>query len=432
MSRPSTQRSLTLTEELERLEQQITLTLQEIDSNFSKAHRIVTSSILPIVEQYGKHSNDVWESSKFWKQFFEASANVSLSGYEEAALDDQDATHTALDETTITPQSERQTHSDHHSEEEDESYTIESPTQVTGVHSTPKLPPSNGKSRSTQNKSSFGKSASSAFRSPSPRKYTGRNPLATSQSSVEPSTPNAYGANNQDLFSSSPFQADSAVRPAPPSNPDTVLHRNVLDKNYRIQATPHSQRKQPAYYTKPAAATTPGTATRTQRQPWDDSPGSSPEISAPQLRSDLFSPAAAPKLRPQQSSHHYQPQPTTPGISVLTPAKPNSHAGARVTSTGRPLSSPPTATNRTSRLFAADSSDEDDSFVMSPPKTMQFHVPQSRLLQTPAREASRKIVEDLLMTAGADATDEIEGDGGYLEEPSPSVVRKGWDEDDTF
>ena len=159
MSRPSTQRSLTLTEELERLEQQITLTLQEIDSNFSKAHRIVTSSILPIVEQYGKHSNDVWESSKFWKQFFEASANVSLSGYEEAALDDQDATHTALDETTTTPQSERQTHSDHHSEEEDESYTIESPTQVTGVHSTPKLPPSNGKSRSTQNKSSFGKSA---------------------------------------------------------------------------------------------------------------------------------------------------------------------------------------------------------------------------------------------------------------------------------
>ena len=69
---------------------------------------------------------------------------------------------------------------------------------------------------------------------------------------------------------------------------------------------------------------------------------------------------------------------------------------------------------------------------MSPPKTMQFHVPQSRLLQTPAREASRKIVDDLLQTAGADATDEIEGEDGYFEEPSPSVVRKGWDEDDTF
>lgn len=58
------QRQLSLPEELERLEQQITLTLQEIDSNFSKAHRIVTGSILPIVEQYAKHSNDVWEGSK--------------------------------------------------------------------------------------------------------------------------------------------------------------------------------------------------------------------------------------------------------------------------------------------------------------------------------------------------------------------------------
>lgn len=64
MSRSTAPRQLTLTEELEKLEQSITLTLQEIDSNFSKAHRIVTSSILPIVEEYARHSNDVWEGSK--------------------------------------------------------------------------------------------------------------------------------------------------------------------------------------------------------------------------------------------------------------------------------------------------------------------------------------------------------------------------------
>ena len=434
MSRAAASRSLTLTEELERLEQQITLTLQEIDSNFSKAHRIVTSSILPIVEQYGKHSNDVWESSKFWKQFFEASANVSLSGYEEGALDDQDATNTELDTTATvleTPETERRTVAGHQSEEEDEdSYTIESPTQMTGVHSTPKLPPSTGKGRASQHKPSYEKPPNSSYRSPSPRKYTGRNALAASQSSEEPSTPDAPATRTRDLFSS-PFETDSAARPsAYEQNPDAVLHRNVLDKNYRIQATPHSQRKQQSYYNKPAA-TTPGTATRTQRQPWDDSPGSSPEISAPQLRSDLFSPAPAPKPRPQQQQQ-YIPQPLTPGISVLTPAKPSNNQPARMTSTGRPLSSPPSARNRASRLFAAESSDEDDSFVMSPPKTMQFHVPQSRLLQTPAREASRKIVDDLLLTAGADATDEIEGEDNYFEEPSPSVVRKSWDEDDTF
>jgi hypothetical protein len=72
-------RALTLTEELEKLEQSITLTLQgeptpqqppaelilpEIDHNFSRAHRIVTSSILPIIEQYSAHSKDVWEGSR--------------------------------------------------------------------------------------------------------------------------------------------------------------------------------------------------------------------------------------------------------------------------------------------------------------------------------------------------------------------------------
>jgi hypothetical protein len=66
MSRQSMapQRNLSLTEELEKLEQSITLTLQEIDHNFSRAHRIVTTGILPIVENYGKHSEAVWEGSK--------------------------------------------------------------------------------------------------------------------------------------------------------------------------------------------------------------------------------------------------------------------------------------------------------------------------------------------------------------------------------
>ena len=36
----------------------------EIDHNFSKAHSIVTSSILPVVEQYAEQSRQVWEGSK--------------------------------------------------------------------------------------------------------------------------------------------------------------------------------------------------------------------------------------------------------------------------------------------------------------------------------------------------------------------------------
>jgi DASH complex subunit ASK1 len=58
------QQQLSLTAELERIEQKITLTLQEIDHNFARAHRIVTTSILPVVERYGRGSEEVWEGAK--------------------------------------------------------------------------------------------------------------------------------------------------------------------------------------------------------------------------------------------------------------------------------------------------------------------------------------------------------------------------------
>ncbi|KAK0266881.1 DASH complex subunit ask1 [Friedmanniomyces endolithicus] len=398
MSR-SAPRNLSLTEELEQLDQAITLTLQEIDSNFSKAHRIVTGSILPIVEQYAKHSSDVWEGSK---------ANVSLSGYEEAALE-EDVTQTDTTATLDNPEGhDEHTASGADLENDDEEFSVDSPTQVTGLHTTPKLAPSASRKTNGTGKSAHSKAAT--FRSPSPRKYTGKNPLAVGKSPEEPSTPRLQTETDQN---SSPFQPDSAYRPsALRQSNDPLLHR-VLDKNYRVQATPHTQRRRPH-----------PTATATRTMPWSDSPDSSPAVAAPQLRSDLFSPAKAPR---------------TAGISVMTPAHGKSGRPAPTTSTGRRLFSPQdkaytASRSRASAIFMDDESDEDDeSGIMSPPKTMQFHVPQSRLMQTPAREASRKIVEDLLLTAGADATDEIEADGVELEEASPSVVRRAYDvDDDTF
>ncbi len=409
MSRQAAPRSLTLPEELERLEQSITLTLQEIDSNFSKAHRIVTSSILPIVEQYAKHSSNVWDGSKFWKQFFEASANVSLSGYEEAATE-EDVTHTeetSLDLQTPTDHEEYLQGGGQQREDEEDEFSIDSPTQITGVQTTPKI----GSAKKTNTKGA-------AFRSPSPRKYTGKNPIALG-SSEGPSTPRPHtfaGAQ------SSPFEPESAayVPSAHRSNPnnDPLMHR-ILDKNYRIQATPHTQRRQ-----RPTTTTKQTPATTTKRVPWDDSPQSSPAAPAPQLRSDLFSPVKAPR---------------TPGVSVLTPARKTGHA-APTTSTGRQLFSPQdkaystTKTRTSHNIFSSDDDDDDDEYdALSPPKTMQFHVPQSRLMQTPAREASKRIVDDLLLTAGANNTDDIEGidDPSVIDEPSPSVVRRAY-EDDTF
>lgn len=247
--------------------------------------------------------------------------------------------------------------------------------------------------------------------------------------SEEPSTPRPQTSADQ----SSPFEPESAAyHPSTQqrrANNDPLMHR-VLDKNYRVQATPHTQRRQRQQGAAAAGATakaTPATATK-QRAPWDDSPQSSPEIAAPELRSDLFSP-----VRPAIGG------PRTPGVSVLTPAARRTGNAAPTTSTGRKLFSPQdktyqSAKDRTSHIFSDEEDTEDGLLDMSPPKTMQFHIPQSRLMQTPAREASKRIVEDLLLTAGADNTDDIEGADDEIDfsEPSPSVVKRVWDEDDTF
>lgn len=375
-------------------------TQTEIDHNFSKAHRIVTSSILPVVDQYAQHSRDVWEGSRFWKQFFEASANVSLSGYQEGALDDDlshndtTAQETSYDEPsaddgdevaerTMTP-----TAHDYPHDHDDETSIIDSPSNTTGVHSTPQI-----------------KTKQKHFISPSPIK----------PSSDLISTPMRDTLN---LQSSSPFEPPSAYQPSTAQrqqNPDPLMHR-IMDRNFRIQATPHTARKQMRSTTTdtPATAQQNQTQTRTRNLFADSSPMSSPEMAAPQLRSDLFSPQKSPRKTLQA--------PHTPGISVQTPGR------DLMTSTGRALFTD--TKDRTTRTLWDQESDSDDDFSISPPKTMQFHIPQSRLMQTPAREASRIIVDDLLATAGADRTESIEGDS--VPEISPSLVRRKWDDDDTF
>lgn len=66
-------------EQLMQLDQAITLTLQEIDENFSQAHQVITSRILPAIREYEASCAKTWVGARFWKQFFEASAQVSLS-----------------------------------------------------------------------------------------------------------------------------------------------------------------------------------------------------------------------------------------------------------------------------------------------------------------------------------------------------------------
>ncbi|ROT38686.1 hypothetical protein SODALDRAFT_277598 [Sodiomyces alkalinus F11] len=423
-------RNLTLTEELEKLEQSITLTLQEIDHNFSKAHRIVTTSILPVVEQYGEHSKNVWEASKFWKQFFEASANVSLSGYEELANDEEDES-TGAEDTTVhddsidgryTPRAGGGSDDETAGSAADETAyrgddSLLDEDDLTG--STPRVPATKTIKANFANL----ESPYEALRREMKGEAAAPDDAVDELDGEEDSTVifAQHTARLPDMSmtprSSLPPEDQSTHR----ANKDPLLHR-MLDKNYRLQATPH---KGPMLRISPLKRETGPENDRTKGKEkdtvpaWQDSPMSSPIMEAPKLRSEAFmSPV---KAMARQRLAAATTGPRTPGVSVQTPAT------GKKTRDFFAQDSAAEAPTTARRKYEIDwDSDSDDGGLggMSPPKTIQFALPPSKLMQTPAREASKRIVDDILLTAGADP----EGS-----EYSPTMVKMNQDIlDDSF
>ncbi|KAG0649226.1 Outer kinetochore ask1 [Hyphodiscus hymeniophilus] len=392
-------RPLSLTEELEKLEQSITLTLQEIDHNFSRAHRIVTSSILPIVERYAEHSTAVWEGSKFWKQFFEASANVSLSGVEERDDEEEDFSYTQSHENASTYATSTSQRGDGTlmDGEEHETYdqaddSLLDNADISG--STPRVP---GPKSTTNGKPNFA-DYPSPYEALKQELKVDAGVEDGDDTQIPPATPGAQSrlpdmsmTPKSSPFDPTAYLASTVLQPKPGEN--QLLHR-VLDKNYRLQATPHTTRKE--------------NKTPADKTSWRDttSPMSSPPVAAPKLHADIFS-------SPIRQQYNRPSAPRTPGLSVQTPAKKKAE--------DIPIS-------EKDEITWESDSDEDAEGVyremgMSPPKTIQFSLPQSRLMQTPARQASKRIVEDLLATAGVGFDD---SDG------SPSVVAVKDDLDYSF
>jgi DASH complex subunit ASK1 len=153
---------------------------------------------------------------------------------------------------------------------------------------------------------------------------------------------------------------------------DPVLHR-VLDKTYRVQATPLGKGYRNVGHstsTHSKFTVTPKAAASTSRYAFDDSPISSPEPEAPRLHSEIFSspikgvtttPGTNRKRRTSSNRLRGTPK---PGTSVLTPAK--KYGGHQP-------------------VWDSDDDLDDEDFGPSPPKTMQFHIPQSRLMKTPGK-----------------------------------------------
>jgi DASH complex subunit ASK1 len=179
-------------------------------------------------------------------------------------------------------------------------------------------------------------------------------------SSALPTTPQTQTILDS-LIGSSPVKPPSTARRRA-STKGVLLHR-VLDKNYRLQATPHTQNRLPKPGAQAAEPKTPVTGSRGPgrarlRAARGADLDSSPMLEAPQLRPELF---ASPERRQR-----------VPGVSVLAAAKPiKENGGDQVGTFG---------------AGAWDSDSDDDNGLpagMSPPKTLQFHIPQSKLLKTP-------------------------------------------------
>ncbi|KAF8465544.1 DASH complex subunit Ask1-domain-containing protein [Kalaharituber pfeilii] len=471
-------KTLTLPEELEKIEQQITLTLQEIDHNFNKAHRIVTSSIIPVVERYGAESRTVWEGSKFWKQFFEASANVSLDRYEEPTTtfseDQSTRRHNEVGENTTREQSyyteeggDERTQEYYDEEEDvtitgskersrkhegDENFQLE---DVLDDESMLDLEQSTPKGQRVTKWADI----DSPYQKMKKELMASKEPLTTQK-------PRAFQDKDDDILGSSPEEPPGLperlqsyshapstprrgggpshrARPRPnpvtkledddlpfrppqrgtTQNQDPLLHR-VFDKNWRVQATPRGK-SQPSRYrnlpsatpqrrgglfsshirTQPAAATSKSTS-----HPFEDddddlfsSPPDSP--APPELQTQIFD---SPIRRPARSAVNI---PSTIASSATASTIRRFQAGdnpktpSRHTSSHRPKPPIPHPLSAKKMAYAGGDDDDDELLLspgFSPPVTIQFSLPQRTILATPARQASKMLVQDILRTAGAD------------------------------
>ena len=158
----------------------------------------------------------------------------------------------------------------------------------------------------------------------------------------------------------SPFMMNkNEVESIAQNNPDAILHQGILNKTYRVAATPHTSRK--------IKNATPATANRTRRV-WIEDTLSSPYEPSPQLRTEIFSPTFK--------------GPRTPGVSVVTPAAKKRFADMTRSDVGGREKTRSRAKEMTMSL-RAQWEEDDDMLEMSPPKTIHFNVPQSHLLRTP-------------------------------------------------
>ncbi|KAI0095135.1 hypothetical protein BDY19DRAFT_988901 [Irpex rosettiformis] len=97
-------------DQIDQIEQLITIRLQNIDANFSKIQQILANRILPAVKRYSVGTEPVREAAKFWTTFFEQAAQIRVPTYEEELMDpSQIESESAQETSTAASESEANT-----------------------------------------------------------------------------------------------------------------------------------------------------------------------------------------------------------------------------------------------------------------------------------------------------------------------------------
>ncbi|KAF9245628.1 hypothetical protein BU15DRAFT_85359 [Melanogaster broomeanus] len=72
-----------INDQIDQIEQLITMKLQNIDANFSKIQSLMATRLLPAVKRYAVSTEPVREAAKFWTSFYERAAQVHIPTLED-------------------------------------------------------------------------------------------------------------------------------------------------------------------------------------------------------------------------------------------------------------------------------------------------------------------------------------------------------------
>ncbi|KIJ49373.1 hypothetical protein M422DRAFT_27735 [Sphaerobolus stellatus SS14] len=356
---PGVDTAASLNDQIDQIDQLITIRLQNIDANFSRIQSLIANKLLPAFKRYAEGTEPVREAAKFWKSFYEAAAQVRIpvssdmsslyedSGEQEATrsfVEDKTPDNAAVqndsfargaisstplvrDPTTVTlPR------------DDDDSWTasIESPFERLGRQV---------KDLTIEDKIDYPSTSSAPSFSPLHGTYTGTLPHLPDQSS----------------FSDSDTTIQSPPRPR--KKDKSPLRKDVLRQNAALAAA--------------SDISTPGGVPRQtpRRDKTPKNPFLPPNSNSTRKWNGLVD-LRQPSLASSKSKSKY---PRTP--------EPPAHA-----------------------LYDSDSSDDLMPPGMSPPVTMQFALPNRlrsspvKLGLTPARKAAERIGHDLIASAASKNT----------------------------